>query len=394
MTTKKRTRGNGEGSLYQLPVTRRADGSVKKGRWIGSVATAGGPRRKVSGATRDEANDRLQDLRRSIRRGEPAVNQRLTVGSYLASWLLEAAPRVRASTRLRRAGLVHGQLVPHIGHIPLAKLTRADVARMLAALEAGGPGRKPLSPQTAAHARSTLRKALNDAEKGDLVTRNVVRLTDPPKVPAPSPTVLPAEDIHRVLDAVAGTAVENAVTLALYSGMRSGEVLGLRWSDVSFDTGCLTVRVALQRIGTTDSLIEPKSKASRRTLQLPGPALDALRDERRRQVERQLAAGGRWKPTIRDLVFTDALGRPLKNTTTTRRFQTALRQAGVPVLRFHDLRHLHASSLLAAGTDLAVVSKVLGHSSISLTASTYAGILPALQRDAAERFAQYLSRSS
>jgi integrase len=188
------------------------------------------------------------------------------------------------------------------------------------------------------------------------------------------------------------SAVQNAVTLALYSGLRAGEVLGLRWSHMSFEAGQLTVSHALQRLGTETRLVEPKSATSRRTLQLPGPALEALRAERQRQVERRLAAGRRWRPSIDGLVFTDATRAPLVPTSVTRAFQRALHAAGLPPLRFHHLRHLHAGLMLGSGAEIATVSHLLGHSSVALTASTYAGIMPALKREAAERFERLLSR--
>lgn len=150
----------------------------------------------------------------------------------------------------------------------------------------------------------------------------------------------------------------------------------------------------LQRLERESRLVEPKSARSHRTLHLPGPALEALRAEKMSQLERQLAAGARWKPTIDGLVFTDPLGAPLVGTRVLYLFQCALRHAGVDRLRFHHLRHLHGMLLLASGTDIAVVRDVLGHSSIALTADTYAGVMPVLKREAADRFEKLLSLPS
>lgn len=384
MTTKRR--GAGDGSVY-----RRLDG-----RWAGTVSagyTVKGRRRAtVYGKTRQEIVAKLRDLQRNQADGLPVIDKRTTVATFLEGWLERVAPRLRPATLLRYRGLVRDQLIPHLGRTRLASLAPAEVSKMLAALQTGG-----LSPRTASHARAVLRAALSDAEKWGLVFRNVAKLTDPVKVPAPSPKMLPVEDVHKMLDAVGGTDVENAVTLALYSGLRAGEVLGLRWSDVSFDAGQLTVNVALQRLGTDKGraesrLVEPKSATSHRTLQLPRPALVALRAERQRQVERQLAAGSRWRPSIEGLVFTGPTGQPLVPTSVTRAYQRALRAAGLPLLRFHHLRHLHAGLMLGSGAEIATVSHLLGHSSVALTASTYAGIMPALKREAAQRFERLLGR--
>jgi integrase len=388
-------RGTGEGAVYH-----REDG-----RWAASVTVGYGPRTRearrtvehplestrkrvtVYGRTRQEVIVKLRDLQRNVADGLPVVDQRTTLEHYLEGWLERVAPRLRPATLLRYSGLVRGQLIPHLGRIRLARLSPADVAKMLAAIQMGG-----LSPRTASHARAVLRTALSDAEKWGLTARNVAKLTDPPSVPAPSPKMLPIEDVHRVLDAASATEVANEVTLALYSGMRVGEVLGLRWSDVALDAGLLTVSHALQRLGTETKLVEPKSASSHRTLQLPEPAIEALRNERQRQVARQLAAGSKWRPTIDGLVFTDATGRPLVPISVTRTFQRALRAAGLPPLRFHHLRHLHAGLMLGSGIDIATVSHLLGHSSVALTASTYAGVMPALKREAAARFERLLSR--
>jgi len=237
-----------------------------------------------------------------------------------------------------------------------------------------------------------LRTALNGALKRGQVGLNVAALAEPVTVPKAAHTLLTVEEIHKLLDAVAGTAIENMVVLALNSGMRMGEVLGLRWSDVSLDTGQLTVTHALQRLNRENRLVEPKSETGRRTLTLPGAAIEALRAERQSQVEHQLAAGPKWKPAIEGLVFTDELGAPLEGTTVLFCFQRALRLAGIPRLRFHHLRHLHGALLLLDGVDIATVRDVLGHSSIALTADTYAGIMAALKKDAAERFERLLRR--
>jgi integrase len=341
----------------------------------------------VYGRTRQEVVLKLRDLQRAVADGQPTLDQRVTVARFLDGWLERVAPRLRPATRLRYSGLVRAQLAPRLGHLRLARLNPSDVARMLAELQTAG-----LSPRTVHHARAVLRTALSDAEKWGLVSRNVAKLTDAPQVPAPSPVMLPVADVLNIIDAVNGTSIENAVILALYSGMREGEVLGLRWADVSFDAGQLTVVHALQRLQGENKLVEPKTKRSQRTLQLPGPALDALRDERQRQLERRLAAGSRWKPTITDLVFTDAQGAPLVGTTVTRAFVDALRKAGIAPLHFHHLRHLHAGLMLGSGVDISVASHLLGHSSVQLTASTYAGVMPALKQDAADRFERLLSR--
>ncbi len=368
-------RGQGEGSIRQ-----RTDG-----RWEGRLEAGWSPtgtrrRTSVFGRTRLEVVAKLRQAQAQAAAGLPMSDGRATVGVYLTSWLETIRPRLRPATVARYRGLCERQLLPTLGHAKLAKLSPADVASALAAIQQAG-----LSPRTAAHARAVLRTALSDAEKWGLLSRNVAKLTDPPRVPRPSPRTLPVEDVHKVLAAVAGTPIDNLVTLGLWTGMRQGELLGLRWSDVDIERRHLTVGSALQRLAGVSRLVEPKSERSRRTLRLSAAAVDALQAERRRQLEAKLAAGPRWRPVIEDLAFTTSVGAPMLGTTVTRQFQTALQRAGLERLRFHHLRHLHGSLMLASGVDLATVSHLLGHSSVQITASTYAGIMPALRDDAVAR---------
>lgn len=397
MTTK--ARGTGDGAIYQRG---------GKGRWFGVVTVGYSPRvrkakdgaapqssatrkrRTVSGATRAEVERQLQAVRRGIATGAPQLDGRTTVALYLESWLERVEGRVRPTTMASYRSICDHQLTPHLGAIKLARLAPDNVDAMLAQLQRGGG---KLSPRTASHARAVLRTALSDAMKRELVVRNSAALADPPRVPSPSPNVPTVESIHEILAAVSGSDVEAVVTVGLFSGLRLGEILGLRWSDVSFETRQIAVSRSLQRLGRLPArLVEVKSMTSHRAVPLLSPALAALQSERKRQAERQLAAGSRWKPTIQGLVFTDALGQPLVGTTVTKAFQRKLREAGLASLRFHDLRHAYAGRMLASGEELAVVSHLLGHSSLNLTLNTYAGVAPELKRAAAERFERLLSR--
>ncbi len=166
-------------------------------------------------------------------------------------------------------------------------------------------------------------------------------------------------------------------------GLRLGESLGLRWSDINFEDGSLSVRIALQRVDGTLQLVEPKSASSRRTIALPQIALEALRAHRTRQLEERLLAGEQWRES--GLVFTTSDGKPLDARNVFRGFQRLLIRTGLPHLRLHDLRHACATLLIAQGVRPRVVMEILGHSQISLTMNTYGHVTHALQRDAAAR---------
>jgi integrase len=247
------------------------------------------------------------------------------------------------------------------------------------------------------HIRAVLRAALQRAVKWGMVSRNAAALADGPRVPERPMVSISPTDAADILVAVAGTPLEALVALTLFTGLRQGEALGLRWSDVDLDANTVRVRMALRRLrgvpgdATRLELAEPKTARSRRTVDFPPVVAEALRAHRVGQLRRRIAAGAAWREPIPDLVFTRATGGPLDGPGVTHGLQVALEAAGLPRRRFHDLRHACATLLLASGTDIAVVRDILGHSTIALTANTYAAVLPALQRDAARRLEALVS---
>jgi integrase len=200
---------------------------------------------------------------------------------------------------------------------------------------------------------------------------------------------LSSEQARSFLDAVQGDRLEALYTVAIALGLRQGEILGLRWIDVDFDAGTITVARALQRVGGRLMFVPPKSARSLRTVSMPTTLVAALRAHRARQLQERLAAGPDWNPD--DLVFTSSTGTPLDSRNVTRRFQAALERAGLPRMRFHDARHTCATLLLAQGVQPRVVMETLGHSQISLTMNTYAHVIPELQREAADRMEAVLA---
>jgi integrase len=375
-------RGAGEGSIYQR----------KDGLWVGAISCGwdldGRQRQTVSGRTRQMVAQKLEDARRRAQTGEAPIDERATVAQYLQRWLLSVGPRVRPRTATFYALIVRTRLIPNIGRVKLSRLTPLDVEAMLASVQQAG-----LSPQTTAHCRAVLRCALTDAVRSGLVPRNVVTLTDAPRVATPAPAVLTPEQVGDVLDALSDPSLRRLATVAVHSGLRQGELLGLRWADVDLEQRQVRVLHALQRAAGHYALVEPKSASSRRVVALTPAAVEALREERRAQREAQLRAK-RWRPPISDLVFTTSTGQPRSGTAITHAFADALRAAGLSPLRWHDLRAAHGGLLLAAGVDIAVISKMLGHSSVALTVRHYAGVGEALGRQASERFAALFEPAS
>jgi integrase len=191
--------------------------------------------------------------------------------------------------------------------------------------------------------------------------------------------------LRRFIREVRGDRLYAAWLAAATTGLRRGEVLGLMWTDVDFDKGRLSVRRARVSSGGVVVLSEPKTRRSRRVVALDQTTTAALREHRTRQLEERLAWGAAWVDT--GFVFTREDGTPLHPESLSKMFQWRVRRAGLPRIRFHDLRHTHATLALQAGVHPKVVSERLGHSSIRITLDTYSHAIPAMQEEAAERIA-------
>lgn len=247
--------------------------------------------------------------------------------------------------------------MPGIGGVKLAKLSPDHVSSMLASLQTKG-----LSPQSVGHVRAVLRAALADAVKAQTVSRNVAAaaLVEAPRVPDPDPVVISAERADEILDAIPDPSLRRLALVAIRTGLRTGEELGMAWSDVDFTARQARVSHALQRIGDAYSLVEPKSRSSRRVIELDDVTVQVLQEERAAQAAAQLAAGRRWKPSIPGLCWTTQNDESRNATSVTHAFQDALAAAGLPRLRWHDLRAAHAGLLLTAKVDISVVLEDAG----------------------------------
>jgi integrase len=221
------------------------------------------------------------------------------------------------------------------------------------------------------------------------VQRNVAILVEPPSGPSTEIKPLTPAEARTFLNAVRGDRLEALYTVAVALGLRQGEIMGLRWSDVDLDDGTVTVSQALQRVSGRVTFVKPKSRRSRRTIPIPSTVARSLRAHRARQLEERLIGGPDWNE--HDLVFVSTSGTPLEGRNLTRRFQAVLEQAGLPRMRFHDMRHTCATLLLAQDVQPRVVMEILGHSQISLTMNTYAHVIEDLQREAAERMEEVLA---
>lgn len=359
-------RGLGEGSISQRP----------DGLWMGQVnlGIIDGKRRRrtVYGKTRREVADKLREVQREIERGQTTPGKE-TLAQFLERWLADvASQRVKAKTLNSYQQLIRSHIIPALGRIKLAKLTAQDVQRLLTALATDH------SARTVAYVRQVLASALDTAERWDLVSRNVARLTDAPKGAKRKGTALTVDQALHLLATADGDRYELAYVLAIYAGLRRGEICGLQWGDIDRQDGTLTVRRAVVHIDGAMAVSDLKTSASHRTIPLTDIALAAI--ERRAELE--VLERGDIDPSR--YLFATRSGKPLHPRNLYRAFQELLVRAGLPQMRFHDLRHTAASLMARAGVPMHVAQRILGHSSIRITADTYTHLIGNEQRQAAE----------
>lgn len=362
-------RANNEGSIY-----KRSDG-----RWAASISIGGGKRKAFYGKTRSDVARKLTAALKNTHDGIPLVGERQTVNSYLNEWLRTIEPNLRPESfrRYRELSLLH--IIPEIGKIPLARLSPQQVQTAYARRLASG-----LSGTTVQHIHGVLHKALNQAVRWNLVVRNVADLVDSPRRTTPEMRTLTPEEAIRFVTAAAGERLEAAYVLAITCGLRLGEIQALRWRAVDIERSTLAVTAALQAIESGRPVFaEPKTAKSRRVVQMPVIAVDALRRHRIKQIEERLRAGEMWED--HDLVFTNERGRPLDgNNFRARAFRPLLAKAGLPAIRFHDLRHTAATLMMNDGIPVKVASERLGHADVTVTLKTYSHVLPGMQQQAAD----------
>ena len=379
---KSRRRGRNEGSVFQ-----RADG-----RWCAQLDLGwrGGRRARkyIYGDTAAEVQRALLKARADHSQGLPVAPGRQTVEQFLRDWLENSVkPSVRPTTYRSYEQTVRNHLIPELGRLPLSKLEPQNVRVMLNRRLADGG----LSARSVAYLRVVLRAALNQARKWNLVARNVAEVVDPPRCERFRIEPLTPDQASTLLETAKGDRLEALYAVAMACGLRMGEILGLRWQDIDLEHGRMTVSQALHRQkGRGLILAETKTDRSRRTIGLPAPLVTALRVHRVRQLQERLAAGAQWRE--QSFVFASRVGTALEPRNLHRAFKRMLKRAGLPDIRFHDLRHSAASLMLAQGVPLRVVMEVLGHSSISLTANTYSHVMPSLVEDATAKVANLLFR--
>jgi integrase len=316
-----------------------------------------------------------------------------TIADHLRSWI-DAATTLKLSpkTAERYRQLIERQIVPHLGALPLQKLRPVHVANWHATLlRAGGHNGDPLSARTVGHAHRVLHKALADAARHELLTRNPASLVSPPKVSDREIEILSADQVKAAIAAMRTTPIYPQIVLLLSSGMRRGELMGLQWGDVDLEAGKVRIERAVEKTRAAGLRLKaPKTRHGRRVISLPASAVEVLKAHRKAQIELRLALGiGRLPPD--GFVFgtvEGALRDPDRITQDWKRFAA---RHGLPRTTLHGLRHAHASALIAAGADPVTVSRRLGHGSPVVTMAVYAHLFDRSDEAAAKAINAVLS---
>jgi integrase len=370
-------RGHNDGSIYQ----RESDG-----RWVASISLPFGKRKSIYGKTRTEVQAKLRQAQRDQENGLNLNAKRETVTKFLERWLAASVePVAKRKTWEGYESIIRIRIKPRsIGQVELTRLTPVHLQELYAELATAS-----LSARSIRHTHAMLHKAFAQAVRWGLLVRNPCDGATPPRPPRTEMKVLTAEQSAAFLTATRNHSAYALYALALTTGARQGELLALRWADVDLDNGRLMVQRALQRQRGGLTFTSPKTSRSRRTIMLSETAIAALKHHRSEQNLVRLKMGSSWQDG--DLIFANEIGNPLDPSWQTAVFKVALKDAGLPAIRFHDLRHTAATLLLAKGVHPKVVADMLGHATITITLDTYSAYVPAMHTQAAATMDAILS---
>lgn len=336
--------------------------------------------------TKKDAQRELNRLLAQAEDGTLVEPSKLTVADYLRDWIKDAETMgLGLKTVERHRGLIENQIIPHLGAHPLQKLKPAHVRSWHATLlRSGRVDGGPLAARTVGHAHRVLHRALEQAAAVELVSRNVASAVSPPAVEEQEMEALTAAQVAEVLTKLRGVASYPLIVLALATGMRRGELLALRWSDLDLDAGKLRVERSLEQTKTGGLRFKPpKTKHGRRTITLPANAVAALRAHRKKQLELRVATGSGKLPDDA-LVFGHLDGSPRSPRALSKEWKRLVAAHKLPKVTFHALRHSHASALIASGLDVLTISRRLGHGSPAITLTVYGHLFANTDDRAAE----------
>lgn len=364
-------RGHNEGSIYYVP---------ERDKWVVEISVAPGQRKKFYCKTKQEAVRKKSEVLRELEKGTLANGPQRKLKDYLEDWLENVhRDNIRISSYVKYKKLI-GYIAADLGEIWLQKLTPEQVQRFYTKKCKDG-----LSSKTVHEIHGVLHLALKHAVRWNYVSRNVCDLLDSPRVVSREGTSLTLEQARKLLESIQGHRLEVVLMMAVITGMRKGEIIALRWSDIDLDRWVLHVVHTVDYIpgyGYVEN--EPKTQAGKRTIDLPAFFVGMLKQHRVKQEQRRLKVGEAWES--RDLVFPDLTGGYLNPIHVLRMFKKLLERAELPHMHFHDLRHSAATILISMGINPKVIQELLGHSDISITLGIYGHLFPSMQKDVVDKW--------
>ncbi|GED53501.1 site-specific integrase [Brevibacillus borstelensis] len=354
-----------------------------------------GKRRQITRSgfkTKREAEVACAEMIAQFQRGELFKESGDTYEAYLLDFMENTVRlSVRPSTYQFHLFLAKKHILPELGQIKLKDLSPRHLQRLYAKKVDDG-----LSASYIRNIHAVISKSLRKAKEWGLIKENVTSLVTPPRIEKKQVQTWTLEEINQFLKAIKKRKTGNkkfyiVYVLAIFCGMRRGEILGLRWSDCDLENGLIRVQQTLVNVGGKAVMQEPKTRGAIRTIDVPEFALQELKSHYIKQKEMKLQLGQGYEDN--DLVVANWTGTPVLPGDVNHDFKIACKFAGIPIIRFHDLRHTHATILLQLGENPKIVSERLGHSDVTITLNTYAHVLPSMQRDLAKNFDQAIKRA-
>ncbi|MGG4498447.1 tyrosine-type recombinase/integrase [Brevibacillus reuszeri] len=341
--------------------------------------------------TKKEAQVACAELVNKVSRGEYIEQTNKTLREFMNEWMdLQIKQTVRISTYENYYRAINKRILPVLGHLKLKEITPAHIQRFYKELVEEG-----LTAEYIRYLHSLLKNALRFAVKWQLIAKNMVDLVDPPRINRKEKDTWTMEQSNRLLGEAKNSNPNYYILyfLAVYTGMRRGELLGLQWKDIDFNEGKISVsRTSVVVNGGNYLFHEPKTSSSNRLISIPEIVLNELRRHQLQQRKQKLYVGKAYEDW--DLVAATELGKPIHPKSLTDHFHRMIKKADIPKIRFHDLRHTHATLLLKLGEHPKIVSERLGHHNIHMTLNTYSHVMPDMQKATADNFAKAMDRVS
>jgi len=394
-------RGNGEGGIYQLK-----DGLWEARLMIGTNVEGKPKFKTFTSKKRNVVASKLADYIANKKEKEPQRASNQTMAKWLWSWFDSYVDKnVKLSTKISYETIIKNQLLPYIGQIKLNELKKADIEDMYNSLLRNGRlnGKGGLSVKTVQNVSLVLHKALDEAMKHEYIIKNPADIANVPTMRSENSAkkeveVLTKQEQKALMEVCGDDVYSVAIKTALFTGVRLGELLGLQWHDIDYDTNIITISRQVNRLKDYSPKAEAKTRlgiqedtktrSSNRPISLPKQLMELLKEHKEKQASEKQKWGKAYKDL--DMIFAREDGHYIDPATFRDHYQKRLKEAGLGHHTIHALRHTFATRALETGIPIKVVSQILGHASVQITMDTYSHVLPDLQSDSMNKIAEYM----